>query len=393
MRPELRRFLDELHAKSHGQLSRRNSFGYGIGTAEAYIKQVGECAGEGTCAARFAESLKGLSDWASLVKEAQHQPVYCGERDGVEKHSIITNSSDFATAFKEIGDYEVPTRTIMVFKNIVTSIRQDRQGDILEPAGALVDKNMPLLWQHINSAPIGKMLGIIDQNKKLLRVATAVADNALGNDAALLIEFGGLRISHGFLPLEWEFMDETEDTDYPWRGFRISRYEMMEESVVSVPANVDAIIEAYSRDKLADPIAKTWAKSFYDQRQSPRKSNTVLAKINADQSVEIHSAGVVAKKGKQGLSIKTLNKKQNNPAKPVAASEKSGCGCGLYGAASAPADEPKKEATIQELKMSLLGWADSADPSEVREFGEILTNIADERTRQVSEQSLLASLV
>jgi HK97 family phage major capsid protein len=78
-----------------------------------------------------------------------------------------------------------------------------------------------------------------------------------------LIEFGALRISHGFAPLQYE---EMVDDDDKFVGWHIKEYEIMEVSLVSVPSNVDAVITAYGEEKLSHPVVKEWAKGFYDKR-------------------------------------------------------------------------------------------------------------------------------
>ena len=58
-------------------------------------------------------------------------------------------------------------------------------------------------------------------------------------------------------------------------GWDISEYEMQEDSLVSVPSNTDAVVTAYSRQKLRTPEFKNWARSYYDLRtpQSGRAKN------------------------------------------------------------------------------------------------------------------------
>ena len=164
--------------------------------------------------------------------------------------------------------------SIFTFDAIVTTNRADRDGDVLLPDGAIVDPAMPLLWQHNPSLPIGKLVGILEQSKRRLSARFALADLDLARDAATLIEFGALRISHGFAPIEYAPLDITDDDDEDKEamlleggegkrsGWRITKYEIMETSLVSIPSNVDAIITAYSRGKLHSPMARKWARSL-----------------------------------------------------------------------------------------------------------------------------------
>ena len=246
-----------------GRKGARSQFGYGITTADSYLKHIQACAGEGVCRSSNPWSaVADAPDWSSVVKEAGNKLVYSNDDTRVKSDTVTTNSSDFRKTLND-EDTIVPPRTIMVFQNIVTTPKQDRDGDVLKTEGAEIDAAMPLLWQHMHVAPIGRMIEVVEHSKDRLLVTSAVIDSALGNDTANLIEFGALRISHGFIPKEYQELD-TKEGDMP--GFEITKFEIMEESVVSVPSNTDAIIEAVSRGKLADPLVKEWAKHYYENR-------------------------------------------------------------------------------------------------------------------------------
>lgn len=160
-----------------------------------------------------------------------------------------------------IGEAEKSeVKPLMVFECIITSTREDRDKDILESKGAEVDPAHPLLWQHIPMQPIGRHLRVTEQTDKLVKGGFAIAPTPLGQDAVTLVEFGALRISHGFLPMEFEPRSKTEGEETP--GWRIRRFKVLETSLVSVPSNEDAIILAFSRSKLHHPLVKRWAASL-----------------------------------------------------------------------------------------------------------------------------------
>jgi hypothetical protein len=177
----------------------------------------------------------------------------------------------------------------MEFDCVLTSKRQDRDGDVLEPAGADLDPRMPLLWQHIPIQPIGKLTKVLDRDDDAVRVRFAVADNALGRDAALLVSFGALRISHGFVPVEFEPLEDVGADDAVGEGqegqegWHVTKYRVLEGSVVSIPSNPDAVITAYSRKGLHHPLVKGWAKRFFDAR--PRM---VRSGYRAASAVHLH---------------------------------------------------------------------------------------------------------
>ncbi len=146
----------------------------------------------------------------------------------------------------------------MDFDAVITSTRRDRDSDILESSGATVDPNAVLLWQHIPMLPIGRLLAVTEQSDSRIKARLSIADTELGRDAATLAEFGALKISHGFEPVEFEPL--------PDRGWHIKRFEIYEISLVSVPSNRDAVITAFSRDKLRSPLLKQWASAFHHAR-------------------------------------------------------------------------------------------------------------------------------
>lgn len=171
------------------------------------------------------------------------------------------------------------------FECCITTSKKDRDGDILECSGAEVDPQMPLLWQHMPAFPIGKLVRVLSQNSKRITGHFAVIDNAMGRDAAQLIEFGALRISHGFKPKKVEPLEKANDE--LWAGYRIISYKMFETSAVSVPANEDATITAFSRSKLTSPVIKGWAEIQYRNRPAIVKSGWDPNGQNAPVRVEV----------------------------------------------------------------------------------------------------------
>lgn len=226
----------------------KTSHGYGICTADRYVGGVVRSFFRGG----------GLESPEDIIKESRAHLTYMNEDMGAE--GFYTNDSDIELYCKKRG-IEKPVHTLMIFENVVTTPKKDRDGDILRTEGAEIDPFMPLLWHHIPSMPVGKMIKVLVHNKKRLVVATAVIDSALGHDVAALVEFGALRISHGFRPLEFEALESKEEDGEPV-GLDIKRFEIMEQSVVSVPSNTDAVISAADRGKLSDPMVKQWASSL-----------------------------------------------------------------------------------------------------------------------------------
>lgn len=183
--------------------------------------------------------LSPADPWDACIKEASGRLAYV---------------ADDLCLDKAIGD--LSPGSIMDFDCVVTTTRQDRDGDVLETAGADLDPMAPLLWQHVPLMPCGKVVKQLSKTASRLMARCAVADTELGRDVAVLVEFGGLRISHGFKPAEWEPLQDDKGQAV---GMRFLKFKVLEVSVVSVPSNEDAIILAHSRAKLHNPALKAWA--------------------------------------------------------------------------------------------------------------------------------------
>jgi len=281
----------ELHDKLLELLAKRgqapgDTFGYGITTADKYLRPIVAANNDGA-------SLKligwPLGDVETLLKDAAARTVYCNE-EMVIGDEVVTNSSDFKSVLKEGSKVAIPKKSLMVFRNIVTTPLKDRDRDILRTAGAMVDPAMPLLAFHNHMLPIGKMLEVIDHTVEVLRVASVLLDiNDLTHDMAILIEAMAIRISHGFQMIASEemFLEKGEE----WTGLDITKFEIMEESLVPVPSNVEAVIEAHSRGKLKSPQMATWGKTLMDARPVQMSINYDLAPVV--ENIEVTPDGKV----------------------------------------------------------------------------------------------------
>lgn len=231
---------DQLIKSIASRKGTKNSFGYGITTADRY--------------ARMA------TDDKTVISKCAGRLVYCNEDMILEK----AKRREYSDLLPE--GIAAPKNTLMVLQHVVTTPREDRDKDILRTEGAMLDPKAPLLWQHMPTLPIGKVLATIQHDKKVLRVATALIDmNELTEDAAKLIEADVLRFSHGFRALEFEQRKEGDDDELQ-PGFDIRRFEIFEVSLVSVPSNVDAQMELFARKKMKSEEMKRYAKRLMEQR-------------------------------------------------------------------------------------------------------------------------------
>lgn len=162
------------------------------------------------------------------------------------------------------------------FDAVITSSREDRDGDVMEAKGANVDPKMPLLWQHDPAQPIGRFKGVTHRDNEKVVGQFALADTPLGRDALTLLKMGALRISHGFKPLEFEPRKSSN-------GFHVKAFEVVEASLVSVPANTDAVVTALNTGKFHSPVIKSWAANLTKGNSS---MDTTTATTEAQAPIE-----------------------------------------------------------------------------------------------------------
>lgn len=119
---------------------------------------------------------------------------------------------------------------------VASTEAEDRDGDvILNEAWDLKNykKNPLLLWSHdIHSLPIGKITNITNKTGRLeFKAKLAKEENEFANKIAKLMEGGFLNaFSVGYLPKEYD------------KKGRTSLAELLEISIVNVPANQEALV-------------------------------------------------------------------------------------------------------------------------------------------------------
>ncbi len=131
-----------------------------------------------------------------------------------------------------------------VFTGIASTPSTDRMGDIVESKGAQFKLPIPLLWQHDSSDPIGWITSA-KVTSKGIEIEGEVADIQEEGELKerLLKAWQMLKgklvrgLSIGFNSIEYEKIEGT------W-GYRFLKWEWLELSAVTIPANQDASITA-----------------------------------------------------------------------------------------------------------------------------------------------------
>ncbi len=133
--------------------------------------------------------------------------------------------------------------------------KQDRQGDILEPTGADLSafrKNPVVLWAHrYDELPIGRADEVQIQGNAI-RAKITFDSRGFAREVLRLYAEGFLAgWSVGCLPRKWKVIN---DDDGGFAGYHVTEWELLELSAVPVPANPEAITHELRGGRIADPI-------------------------------------------------------------------------------------------------------------------------------------------
>jgi HK97 family phage prohead protease len=123
---------------------------------------------------------------------------------------------------------------------IASDATPDRMGDILEPGGCQLDnfrRNPVMLAQHDANKPIGSWSSIQVKGGQLEATGEFAPEgiSEIADEYCALAKAGIIRaVSVGFMPISYE----------PMRGggLRFTKWDLVELSLVSVPANPNALV-------------------------------------------------------------------------------------------------------------------------------------------------------
>jgi HK97 family phage prohead protease len=149
-----------------------------------------------------------------------------------------------------VGD-ETQGRTL---RFCCSSSAVDRERDVINQDGWVLDnfkRNAVVLWAHdARALPVGQVTEIGNENGKLMATVDFVPfDTPVAGEFAeavfRLCKLGFLKAtSVGFQPLDWEFTtDKDRGADDWFPGIDFQRQELMELSIVTVPANPEALLD------------------------------------------------------------------------------------------------------------------------------------------------------
>lgn len=161
----------------------------------------------------------------------------------------------------------------------ITTRARDRHGDILEPGGARISnylKNPVVLWAHeYRALPVGRTVSLM-RDGDALKAEVVFADTRFAREVRELYAQRFLRAwSVGFLPLEW---DVIEDAEGKFDGYHVRAWELIELSAVPVPANPEALTDALANGMVREPrLAHSLREAASQEKESSRSRRSDTA--------------------------------------------------------------------------------------------------------------------
>jgi HK97 family phage major capsid protein/HK97 family phage prohead protease len=183
-----------------------------------------------------------------------------------------------------------------IIRGIATTPTPDRMGDIVEPLGIQFKNPMPLLWQHRHDQPVGKVKFFpptddgIEFEAEVLTFDSPPGLKARTDEAWASVKSGLIAgVSIGFRPIEYEPMKSG--------AYRFTKSEVYELSLVTVPAQPDAVI-------LRDASAMLALVKSFDTEQRASSGNEAPAEDHPTPGASGNKS--ISLKPKEGKTMKTI---------------------------------------------------------------------------------------
>jgi HK97 family phage prohead protease len=181
----------------------------------------------------------------------------------------------------------------------------DRDRDVIGQDGWKLNafkKNPVVLWAHsYDQLPLGKASKIkVVDGKLQAKTEWAPAEaNPFAEQVHQLIKGGFLSaVSVGFKPLKWNFNEQRGGIDF-------QEQELLEFSVVPVPANAEALIESRAYDGAVEEL-EAWATKTLETLKTARMLSEVGEAAGAPASVEAPDPAAESPAGLTEADVKAL---------------------------------------------------------------------------------------
>ena len=149
---------------------------------------------------------------------------------------------EYAYSLLNTKEFDQDEKNYLI-KGIASTPTPDRSRDIVNPMGAKFKTPMPLLWQHDSRSPVGLVTMAEPTEAGIPFEASIPKVTEAGNlknrvdEAVQSMKYGLVSaVSIGFRALEYNFLDDG--------GIRFDEWEWMELSLVTIPAQPEAVIES-----------------------------------------------------------------------------------------------------------------------------------------------------
>lgn len=191
-------------------------------------------------------------------------------------------------------------------KRIITGIAStpstDRHGDIVEPAGAVYTLPIPLLWQHDHHDPIGWVTAA-KVTKKGIEIVAEIARDVTDDieNKWKKIKSGLVRgLSIGFRGLD------IEEIPHSW-GVIFQKWEWLELSAVTIPANMDASITSVKKfDETALAASGRKSGEVENRPGVSGKSNSVNLRQKDAQTMSKYAEQITALENKRAANVSRM---------------------------------------------------------------------------------------
>lgn len=152
------------------------------------------------------------------------------------------------------ADLEVEDENMRLMKVIASDESVDRYGDIIRVAGWELGnfiRNPVLLFGHQSyMPPIGTVPDVGVKGKRLMAQCKFLAEGVYdwADTIWRIVEAKALRaVSVGFIPLAWDYIyEDKKDPESRITGYEFTKQDLLELSIVPVPANANALSVAKS---------------------------------------------------------------------------------------------------------------------------------------------------
>lgn len=175
-----------------------------------------------------------------------------------------------------------------------TTPQPDRMEDIVEPLGGKYSLPLPLLWQHDQKTPVGHVVSAkvsssgIDVKCKIAKTSEPGELKNRLDEAWQSIKLGLVRgLSVGFRPIEAQIIKATN-------GIRFVKWEWLELSLVTIPANVNASIST----------VKQYA-AFGEHENIPGVTGTTSKGVSSMKTIQEQLAAL-----REQMAVKTARLKE-----------------------------------------------------------------------------------